>query len=205
METLLADRPEHVVHWGERRPPVAADDPGNTWGFDMALPDAELNLGEYYNLSQPYGTLTPEERFSINNHIVQTIRMLEQLPWPAHLKRVPQIAGNHHERMDGNGYPRRLKGAELSIPERIMAVADVFEALTAADRPYKKAKPLSEALRIMARMARDGHLDPALYRLFLDQAVYEAYARRYLKPEQVDAVDVEALHAVLKSGYNGKG
>ena len=192
-ETLLADRPEHIIHWGDRKPPVEADNPDNIWGFDMPLPQHEANQGELHNLTQVYGTLTDEERFSINNHIVQTIRMLSTLPLPPSLRRIPDIAGNHHERMDGEGYPRRLDAAALTVPERIMALADVFEALTAADRPYKTAKPLSESLRILAFMARDGHLDPDLFTLFLESGVYRDYAQRFLKPEQIDKVDLRQL------------
>lgn len=197
-ERLLADKPEHLIPWGDRRPPVEAGNPDNIWGFDMELPEHQDNQGEMYNLTQRYGTLTPEERFSINNHIVQTIRMLSSLPLPKHLRRMPDIAGNHHERVDGKGYPRKLLAAELSIPERIMALADVFEALTAADRPYKKAKTLSESLRILAFMARDGHLDPAIFKLFLDSEIYLDYARRYLSDEQIDKVDARQLWLLAK-------
>jgi HD-GYP domain-containing protein (c-di-GMP phosphodiesterase class II) len=198
-EHLLADRPEHLLPWNGRRPPVEADNPDNHWGFDMALPAHERNLGELYNLTQPYGTLTPEERFTINNHIVQTIRMLESLPLPPSLQRLPDIAGNHHERIDGRGYPRKLKAGALSIPERVMALADVFEALTASDRPYKKAKTLSESIRILAKMTRDGHLDRQVFKLFLDSGVYQAYARRFLQPEQIDQVDLRQLWLLAKT------
>ncbi|MFC6673612.1 HD-GYP domain-containing protein [Marinobacterium aestuariivivens] len=136
------------------------------------------------------GTLTPEERYKINDHIVQTIIMLDKLPYPRHLRRVPEIAGGHHERMDGTGYPKRLRAEEMSMRARMMAIADVFEALTAADRPYKEAKTLSESLRIMAKMRDGGHLDPDLLRLFLESGVYLQYARRYLAPEQIDDIDI---------------
>jgi len=202
-ETLLEDRPEHISPWGDRRPPVEADSPANVWGFDMPLPEHEVNQGELYNLTQVYGTLTPEERFSINNHIVQTIRMLSTLPLPPSLRRIPDIAGNHHERMDGEGYPRRLDAASLTVPERIMALADVFEALTAADRPYKTAKTLSESLRILAFMSRDGHLDPEVFCLFLESGVYLEYARRFLKPEQIDKVDLRQLTLLSRSAKQG--
>lgn len=192
-ERLLDDRPEHLLPWNGRRPPVERDNPDNRWGFDMVLPEYERNLGELHNLTQPYGTLTPEERFCINNHIVQTVRMLDSLPWPASLRRVPEIAGNHHERMDGRGYPRRLPAGDLSVAERVMALADVFEALTAADRPYKKAKTLSESLHILALMVREGHLDRRVFGLFLDAEVYRAYADRYLAPEQADEIDPDGL------------
>lgn len=202
-ETLLADRPEHIIPWGDRRPPVEADNPDNIWGFDMPLPEHEANLGELYNLTQVYGTLTEEERFSINNHIVQTIRMLSTLPLPPSLRRIPDIAGNHHERMDGQGYPRGLDATALTIPERIMALADVFEALTAADRPYKTAKTLSESLRILAFMSRDGHVDPEVFVLFLESGVYLEYARRFLRPEQIDRVDLRQLILLSRAARSG--
>ena len=131
-----------------------------------------------------------EERFKINDHIVQTIVMLESLPFPKHLARVPEIAGGHHEKMDGTGYPKQLRGEQMSIPARVMAIADVFEALTAADRPYKPAKKLSESVKIMSFMVKDDHLDPDLFRLFLESGVYKAYADKFLLPEQIDDVDI---------------
>ena len=109
---------------------------------------------------------------------------------PTMLARVPDWAGNHHEKLDGSGYPRRLSAGQLSIPERVMAIADIFEALTAADRPYKKAKTLSESLHIMSRMRDDGHICPDLFELFLRAGVYQQYAQRFLRPEQIDAVEV---------------
>ena len=119
--------------------------------------------------------------------------MLESLPWPRHLRRVPEYAGGHHEKMDGTGYPRGLKGEEMSIPARVMAIADIFEALTAADRPYKAPKKLSEALKIMRCMVKDRHIDPDLFRLFVHSGVYQEYARQHLNPEQIDDVDVATL------------
>jgi HD-GYP domain-containing protein (c-di-GMP phosphodiesterase class II) len=193
-ERLLADRSDHVVPWGEaRRPAVERGDPRNTWGFDMVLPEHRRNLGELHNLSIQRGTLTDEDRFAINDHIVQTLIMLKSLPWPAHLARVPDIAANHHERMDGKGYPRRLRGEQLGTTERIMALADVFEALTAADRPYKPPKSLSESLGIMASMCRGGHLDPELFQYFLRSRVWLDYARSFMRPEQLDDVEIETL------------
>jgi len=193
-EQLLADRPHHVVPWDDaRRPAVERGDPRNTWGFDMTLPGHRRNLGELHNLAIQRGTLTDEDRFAINDHIVQTLIMLKSLPWPAHLERVPDIAANHHERMDGQGYPRRLRGEQLGTTERIMALVDVFEALTAADRPYKPPKTLSESLGIMATMCRGGHLDPELYRYFVRSRVWLDYARTFMRPEQIDDVDAEAL------------
>jgi len=196
-EYLLADRPDHIVPWGERKPPVARDDPNNIWGFDMRIPTNAYNYGELYNLSIRRGTLTDEERFKINEHIVQTIIMLNSLPLPRHLKRIPEIAGNHHEKMDGTGYPRRLNQDRMSIPERVMMIADIFEALTATDRPYKPAKTLSESMGILTNMARDGHIDPELFRLFLTSGVYLDYSRQFLAPEQIDDIDVQSFLDLL--------
>jgi HD-GYP domain-containing protein (c-di-GMP phosphodiesterase class II) len=151
---------------------------------------------EIQNLSISRGTLTPAERRIINEHMVQTIKMLEALPFPRNLRRVPEYAGGHHEKMDGTGYPRGTYASDLSIPARIMAIADVFEALTAQDRPYKKGQTLSAAMRIMGFMKRDNHLDPVLFDYFVRSGVYRDYARRYLPPEMVDEVDEAALLAI---------
>jgi HD-GYP domain-containing protein (c-di-GMP phosphodiesterase class II) len=136
------------------------------------------------------GTLTTEERFVINNHVVQTIVMLGKLPFPEHLRCVPEFAGGHHEKVNGTGYPRRLTGDRMSWPTRMMAIANIFEALTASDRPYKKRKTLSEALTIMDGMRRDGDIDADLFDLFLTSGVYLEYARHFLHPEQIEAVDI---------------
>ncbi|RZA18034.1 MAG: HD domain-containing protein, partial [Lysobacteraceae bacterium] len=132
-----------------------------------------------------------EERYKINEHMVQTIRMLSELPFPRHLRAVPEIAGGHHEKMDGSGYPRRLGRDQLSPGARMMAIADIFEALTAADRPYKPGKTLSQALSIMARMRADQHIDPDLFELFLRSGVHREYAQRFMRPEQIDEVRIE--------------
>lgn len=152
-----------------------------------------LDERDLENLLVQRGTLTEAERVTINGHMVETIRMLEALPFPRHLRRVPEYASAHHERMDGRGYPRGLFAGDLSIPARVMAIADVFEALTADDRPYKKAKKLSEAMRIMGSMKRDHHLDPELFDLFVSSQTYRRYAEKYLDPELCDAVDEAAL------------
>lgn len=185
-EPLLADRPDHIIR-REARDSLPADNP---WGFKLDIPAHLYNKGELHNLCIGRGTLSEEERFKINDHIVQTVIMLSQLPFPAHLKRVPEIAGGHHEKMDGTGYPRRLHREEMSWSARMMAIADIFEALTAVDRPYKKGKTLSEALKIMSFMRRDQHIDPELFALFLTSGVYLEYARQFLRPEQIDEVDV---------------
>ena len=196
-EPLLAGRPEHIVPWGTRKPPVEAGNPANRWGFDMVLPPYEAHLGELHNLSIQRGTLTAEDRFKINDHIVQTIIMLSGLPFPPHLARVPAIAGSHHEKLDGTGYPRRLKAPELTLADRVMTLADIFEALTAADRPYKPPKTLSESLKIMTHMVRERHIDAEVFRFFLTSGVWRDYAERFLTPAQRDEVNVEAILASL--------
>lgn len=152
-----------------------------------------LTEDEVYNLTISSGTLTPEERQVVNQHIVVTIDMLESLPYPPGLQRVPEYAGGHHERLDGHGYPRGLTKEQLSIPARLMCIADIFEALTSGDRPYKKAKTLSEALHILGEMKLDQHIDPDLFDIFIREKVYLRYARRYLQPGQIDAVDEAAI------------
>ncbi|MCB5186582.1 HD domain-containing protein [Methylobacillus caricis] len=152
-------------------------------------PTSFLSEDEVYNLTIERGTLTDEERSIINHHIVVTIEMLESLPYPPDLRRVPEYAGGHHERMDGKGYPRGLTGEQMSIPARVMTIADIFEALTSGDRPYKKAKTLSEALHILGNMKLDHHVDPDLFDVFIREKVYLRYAKQYLQPDQIDEVD----------------
>lgn len=188
-ERLLADKPEHLFE----RTEAELIDPDNPWGFKLDVPPYKYNRGELYNLSTPRGTLTREERYIINHHIVQTILMLSRLPFPDHLNNVAEIAGGHHEKMDGTGYPKRLKREQMSLPARIMAIADIFEALTAVDRPYKKGKTLSEALGIMATMCRDAHIDPELFGLFVHDEIYLQYANRFLEPHQIDAIDPDSV------------
>jgi len=148
-----------------------------------------LTEEEVKNLTIRAGTLTDEERKIINHHIVATIRMLEALPWPRHLAKVSEYAGGHHERMDGKGYPRGLTREQMSVQSRCMGIADIFEALTAKDRPYKKGKTLSESLEILGRMKLNNHVDPDLFDIFVRRKVYRRYAEMFLDPEQIDAVD----------------
>ncbi|MEY4267320.1 MAG: hypothetical protein RIS90_1855, partial [Pseudomonadota bacterium] len=145
-----------------------------------------LTANELENLSIRGGTLTQDERATINHHIVATIKMLEQLPWPRHLKRVPEYAGGHHERMDGKGYPKGLKREQMSVQARIMGIADIFEALTASDRPYKKGMKLSQAISIMRKFKETGHIDPDLFDVFMQERVYLSYAQQFLEPWQID-------------------
>ena len=186
-EQLLSDKPVHRIE----RAPQDRIAPGNPWGFRIDVPELLYNRGELYNLRVSRGTLSAEERYKINEHMVQTIKMLARLPFPKHLRAVPEIAGGHHEKMDGTGYPRGLRREDMSPMARMMAVADIFEALTAADRPYKPGKRLSEALHIMARMCREQHIDADVFALFLRAGVYQAYAERYMQPELIDAVQIE--------------
>jgi len=155
-----------------------------------------LDAEELANLCISRGTLTQDERVIINGHMVHTIQMLESLPFPNHMARVPEYAGGHHEKMDGSGYPKGLYAGDMSLPARMLAIADVFEALTAMDRPYKKPKTLSEAMRIMGFMKKDSHLDPMLMDLFVTSGVYREYARRYLPEELIDEVDEQALLSI---------
>jgi HD-GYP domain-containing protein (c-di-GMP phosphodiesterase class II) len=161
-----------------------------------------LSADEIKNLCVSRGTLTDEERLVINGHMVQTVRMLEALPFPRHLRRVPEYAGGHHERMDGKGYPRGLFAGDMSIPARVLAVADVFEALTAADRPYKRGKKLSETMEIMGAMKRNNHLDPDLLDHFIVSGVYRRYAERYLSPELIDGVDEASILAIRPKPFD---
>ena len=154
-------------------------------GIDQPLLSAE----ETEMLCISRGTLSPAERERINDHINVTIQILEALPFPKHLRRVPEYAGGHHEKVDGTGYPRGLRGEQMSWPARIMAIADVFEALTARDRPYKPPMKLSQALSILKDMGASGHIDPDLYELFITERVWESYARDFLLPEQLDVDD----------------
>lgn len=152
-----------------------------------------LSADEIENLTIRAGTLTMAERDTINYHIVATIKMLEQLPWPKHLKNVPEYAGGHHERMDGKGYPKGLTREQMSVQARVMGIADIFEALTARDRPYKQGMKLSEAMGIMYRFRQNGHIDPDLFDVFVREGVYLRYAQQFLDPWQIDEVATETL------------
>jgi len=192
MEQLLSDREDHLIERSAKYD-IAPDNP---YGFVLDVPEHLYNRGELYNLKVTRGTLSGEERYRINDHIVQTIIMLKHLPYPKHLRDVPEIAGGHHEKIDGTGYPRCLKGEEMLPQAKMMVIADIFEALTASDRPYKKAKTLSEAIRILGFMEKDNHIDKDLFELFLTSGLYMEYAKEYLNPEQIDEVDISSyLHS----------
>lgn len=145
-----------------------------------------LNDLETENLSITRGSLNSQERQTIQNHAAITYKMLSSLPYPKHLSRIPEIASSHHEKLDGTGYPRGLNEKELLIQARIIAIADIFEALTAGDRPYKNAKKLSEVLHLMDEMQKNHHIDADLYQLFIEKKIYLRFAQEYLSPEQID-------------------
>ena len=185
VEQLLSDQP-----W-QRKKRSESEALPEGYGFDLDVPEDTFNYGELHNLSVSRGTLTPEERYKINEHVVQTIVMLESLPLPRGLMRVPEYAGTHHETLRGDGYPRKLPPEKLSVPSRIMAICDIFEALTASDRPYKKAKSLSVAVDILAGFRDRGHIDSDLFELFLTSDVYRQYAEQFMAEDQIDPVDIE--------------
>lgn len=183
-EQLLVDKPHHVIPRIDQR----SVDP--KWGFKVEVLENLYNHGEIYNLTISHGTLTEEERFKIQEHVMQSLIMLEQLPWPKSMRRIPEYAGTHHETLVGTGYPRKLTAKELSIPARIMAIADIFEALTAADRPYRPPNTLSEAIRILSGFRDRGQIDADLFDLFLASGIYQRYGEKFMPPEQIDEVDI---------------
>jgi HD-GYP domain-containing protein (c-di-GMP phosphodiesterase class II) len=165
----------------------------NLWRNVAGVESEFLTAEEMENLTIRAGTLTASERDTINYHIVATIKMLEQLPWPKHLKNVPEYAGGHHERMDGKGYPKGLTREQMSVQARVMGIADIFEALTARDRPYKQGMKLSQAMGIMKKFQQNGHIDQDLFDVFVREGVYLKYAQQYLDPWQIDEVNLDAL------------
>lgn len=185
VEQLLSDKNRHIIpreHFDYEQ--------YERMGFKTKVPEHLYNLGELYNICTTAGTLSYEERFKIQEHVQMTIVMLEKLPFPDYLKNVPLYAGAHHETLIGTGYPRELTIDDMPIASRIMVIADVFEALTASDRPYKKPKTLSDSIRILSFMAKDQHLDNDLFKLFLSSGIYKEYALKYLNPDQIDKVDI---------------
>ena len=186
LETLLSDKKRHII------PRDYFDyEEYKRMGFTREVPEDLYNLGEVYNLCIDKGTLTKEERFKIEEHVMMTIQMLEHLPFPENLKNVPLYAGAHHETLIGTGYPRSLTIDDMPIPSRIMAIVDVFEALTASDRPYKEPKTLSESIKILSFMVKDKHLDGDIFRLFLKSGIYKEYAEDYMFDFQIDEVDIK--------------
>ena len=186
VEKLLANKSEHIIPRDSKEKERLSK-----LNIKMDIPEYFLNMGEIYNLSIRKGTLTPEELYKIKEHIVVTILMLEKLPLPRYLSNVPKYAGTHHEQLNGQGYPRKLDKNNIPLGGKIIAFADIFEALTANDRPYKRAKKLSEAIKIIYYMVKDNHLDRELFRIFLENGLHMKYAKKYLRADQIDEVDVE--------------
>lgn len=145
-----------------------------------------LTRDEVNNLCIQKGSLTKEERKIIENHATMTLKMLNELPFPARLANVPEYAAGHHEKLDGSGYPRGLTEKEMSLQSRIMAVADIFEALTARDRPYRKPMKLSQVVKIMEFMKKDRYIDPDVYDLFMESRLFYDYAKEEINPDQID-------------------
>lgn len=191
-EPILADKEDHIIYRDKRNKLPKG------FKFKIKEPLYLYNHGEIHNLTIRRGTLTEEDRYKINEHIMQTIMMLKKLPFPYTMTNVPEIAGGHHERVDGKGYPYQLTRDQMSIQVRMLAIADVFEALTATDRPYKMANTLTEALNIMINMVNNHHLDRQLFILFLESGVLQRYANIYLQSALIDHIDVPALLAKIK-------
>ena len=181
-EELLSDKAEHII----KRSPNSSAQEYKSLGIINEAPKNLYNRGELYNLRITRGTLNFEERYKINDHVTQTIIMLNKLPLPKRMKNIPNLAGSHHETLDGKGYPRRLYRDAIDIKARMLAIADIFEALTASDRPYKSAKTLSEALKIMKWFRDNNHIDSEVYDLFIKANIPQRYAKEYLRPDQYD-------------------
>jgi len=187
IEYILANKKSHIIPRTN-----FSQEEHDKYNFKMEVPKDLYNLGEIYNLTVERGTLTKEDRFKISEHVIMSIKMLEMLPFPENLKNVPQYAGGHHETLIGTGYPRQLTKEQLSIPARIIALADVFEALSSSDRPYKTPKKLSEVIKILSFMVKDKHIDKDIFELFLTSGFYKKYAEENLTAEQIDEVDVNS-------------
>jgi len=132
-----------------------------------------LRPEEIKRLSIQKGSLSEEERLAIENHVTSTYRFLKEIPWTEDYRQVPEIAYAHHEKLSGTGYPRKLKAPEIPLQSRMMAICDIFDALVAADRPYKKAVPIEKALGILESESKAGSLDPRFLKVFLEAKVYE--------------------------------
>jgi len=185
LEYLLDDKINHII----KREDFNKEE-WDQMKFKMEIPEHLYNLGEVYNLCIKRGTLTSEERFKINEHVIVSIKMLEQLPFPKGLDNIPLFAGAHHETLIGTGFPRKLSKEDMPLASRVIALADIFEALTSSDRPYKKTKTLSESVKILSFMVKDKHIDEDLFKLFLTSGLYKDYANKYLKKEQIDEVNI---------------
>jgi len=158
------------------------------WINEKNMEEPIISEEENYMLTTAEGTITPDERVILNKHVETTGRMLGSLHYPKTLRNVPFFAQSHHELMDGKGYPRGLTGDQIPIQGRIITIADIFEALTAKNRPYKKGRTLMEALYILGSMKQEGSIDPDIFDLFISEKVYLRYAEKYLSKEQIDEI-----------------
>jgi len=201
-EALLPENPEdeklpakeRLLHNGKEHEIPRSQNDLNLYKEEhvrMQIPDLLYNRGEIYNLCIPIGTITKEEKFKIQEHAIHTLKILKELPWGEKLKHIVEDAANHHEHLDGTGYPRLLEENKLSVPARIMAIADIFEALTASNRPYKKAKTLSQALEIMVDMVKSHNIDSEIFKLFIEHKIYLKYAKGYLDESQIDLENID--------------
>ena len=145
-----------------------------------------ITANELEALSIRRGSLSEQERVEIESHVTHTFQFLSQIPWTGEFARVPEIAFAHHEKLDGTGYPRRLKAADIPLQSRMMTISDIFDALVAWDRPYKKAVPVEKALDILHDEAKQGKLDVDLLQVFIEAKVYELTARRAAGNPPVD-------------------
>ena len=160
---------------------------------ELVVNGKSLSLLDNYEknaLSIQRGTLDDNERNKINEHVSITYDLLKEIPFPNNLKDVPTIASNHHEKLDGSGYPLGKKDNDLSFQSRILGFSDIFEALTAPDRPYKKANTLSESLDIMYEMCIRGKIDKEIFKVFLDKKLYMKYAHKHIHKNQIDKIDI---------------
>lgn len=153
-----------------------------------------LSDDEVLNLTIQKGTLSDNERLKINNHALVGLQMLRQLPFPKKYEHIPEIAGAHHEQINGKGYPLGLRGNALSFEARILAIADIFEALTASDRPYKKAKKLSESMKILYLMAKDNQIDRTIVKFLYDSGLYLKIAKKIIPIENIDDCHIDFVY-----------
>ena len=179
MDEAAEERLERIA--ARRIPPLNGEADSDALGARV------LEAGEKRDLAIRRGTLNPEERKVMEEHVAISIRLLQSIPWPHNLRRVVEYAGSHHENMNGTGYPNQLRGEDMSLPARILGIADRFEGISAPDRPYRAVKmTLSRVMKIMTAMRDDKHIDPDLFDLFTRRKVYMTYARRHLPPELID-------------------
>ncbi|MGC2743959.1 MAG: HD domain-containing phosphohydrolase, partial [Candidatus Angelobacter sp.] len=134
-----------------------------------------LTMEEVQMLSIRKGSLDEEERLQIESHVVHTVSFLQQIPWTSELRNVPEIARGHHEKLNGTGYPYKLSAPEIPVQTRMMTISDIFDALAAADRPYKKAVSVERALEILDLSVHDGELDPGLFEIFVSAKIFDRW------------------------------